>query len=340
MPLEVAVVGAGMAGLSCARRLADAGMKVMVFDKARGAGGRMATRRVDDPQVGSFGFDHGAQYFTAHSAAFQHTVQSWIDAGVVRPWAGRLMSFESDGLHAVASQPRYVGVPRMSAIGRHLLGDMVFRPQHRLLECQHDGQYWHLQFDAQPSLLAKHLILALPSPQIVDLLEINHPFYADAVLQDMLPSWTLMLHSAVPIDVPFDGCFVNSGILGWVARNNSKPLRGGVEAWVLHANRAWSQAHVEAPQDWVAQQLLAAFTQVVGQPVQVTQQWVHRWLYALASEALTVGCWYEQAQHFGIAGDWLNGSRVEGAWLSGQKLAAQIIASRVSPELSPELSPV
>ncbi|MFZ3194277.1 MAG: FAD-dependent oxidoreductase [Moraxellaceae bacterium] len=335
MPLEVAVVGAGMAGLSCARRLAEAGMSVTVFDKSRGAGGRMATRRVEDVAAGSFGFDHGAQYFTAHSTAFQQAVGSWIASNVVQPWAGRLMSFEQAGeLRPVASQPRYVGVPRMSAIGRHLLGDLPFHAEHRLLECQYDGQYWHLQFDAQPTVLAKYLVLALPSPQVVDLLEINHQFYADAVLQDMLPSWTLMLQCAAPIEVPFDGCFVNSGILSWVARNNSKPARAEVETWVLHASREWSQAHVDASRDWVAEQLLAAFTQVVGQPVQVAQQWVHRWLYALASEALTVGCWYEPAQQFGIAGDWLNGSRVEGAWLSGQQLAARVMASRCTRELS------
>ena len=330
MPLEVAVVGAGIAGLSCARRLAEAGMNVMVFDKSRGPGGRMATRRIEDAQVGSFGFDHGAQYFTARSVAFRQTVKSWVNAGIVQPWVGRLMSFDAEGLHPVTSQRRYVGVPRMSAIGRYLLGDLPFHSEHRLLECQYDGQYWHLQFDGQPSVVAKYLILALPAPQVVDLLEIHHPFYADAVSQDMLPSWTLMLHCAAPVEVAFDGCFVNSGILSWIARNNSKPERSSSEAWVIHASRAWSQAHVDAPRDWVAEQLLAAFIQVVGQPVQVAQQWVHRWLYALASEALTVGCWYEPAQQFGIAGDWLNGSRVEGAWLSGQQLADQMIANRLS----------
>lgn len=334
MPLEVAVVGAGIAGLSCARRLAESGMSVTVFDKSRGAGGRMATRRIEAADTGAFSFDHGAQYFTAHSAAFQHTVGRWAAEGVVQPWAGRLMSYESDGFSPVASQPRYVGVPRMSAIGRHLLGSLPFCPEHRLLECQYDGQYWHLQFDAQPTVLAKYLILALPSPQVVDLLEIHHPFYAEAVLQDMLPSWALMLHVDRPLDVPFDGCFVNTGILSWVARNNSKPERGETEAWVLHASREWSQMHVDAPRDWVAEQLLAAFSHVVGQPVPVVQHWVHRWLYALASHALEVGCWYEPAQQFGIAGDWLNGSRVEGAWLSGQQLAARVMANRVGREVS------
>ena len=330
MPLEVAVVGAGMAGLSCARRLADAGVQVSVFDKARGVAGRMATRRIQNAEGEALSFDHGAQYFTARGEDFQHTVADWIAAGVVQPWTGRLMAFDQGELQQVAPQPRYVGVPRMSSVGRHLLGDMPFYPEHRLVECQHDGQYWHLQFEGRSTILAKSLILALPSTQVVDFLEINHSFYTDAIVQNMLPSWTLMVHCQAPVVVPFDGCFVNSGILSWVSRNNSKPARGTAETWVLQASQAWSQAHVDAPQDWVAEQLLQAFIDVVAQPIQVTAQWLHRWLYALAAEALTVGCWYEPAQQFGLAGDWLNGSRVEGAWRSGQQLAAQVIASRLS----------
>ncbi|MGH8831163.1 MAG: FAD-dependent oxidoreductase, partial [Polaromonas sp.] len=63
---HVAVVGAGIAGIACARTLAQAGHRVTVFEKNRGAGGRMATR---DSEFG--GFDHGVQYFTVRDARFE-----------------------------------------------------------------------------------------------------------------------------------------------------------------------------------------------------------------------------------------------------------------------------
>ena len=44
-PVSVAVVGAGLAGVACARGLQAAGVEVTVFDKSRGVGGRLATRR-------------------------------------------------------------------------------------------------------------------------------------------------------------------------------------------------------------------------------------------------------------------------------------------------------
>ena len=53
--MRVAVIGAGVAGLSCARDLAAAGVEVVVHDKGRRVGGRTSTRRHD-----GLAFDHGA----------------------------------------------------------------------------------------------------------------------------------------------------------------------------------------------------------------------------------------------------------------------------------------
>ncbi len=82
-PLKVAVVGAGLSGLVCARVLADHGHEVRVFDKGRGPGGRMSTRR-----AGPWRFDHGAQYFTVRDSRFARWVESWKKDGLVTPWKG------------------------------------------------------------------------------------------------------------------------------------------------------------------------------------------------------------------------------------------------------------
>ena len=64
----IAVVGAGIAGLSCATELQQAGATVRIFEKSGGAAGRMSTRRGEDWQC-----DHGAQYFTARDPGFLAT---------------------------------------------------------------------------------------------------------------------------------------------------------------------------------------------------------------------------------------------------------------------------
>ena len=62
---DIAIVGAGIAGLAAGRVLHDAGHRVQVFDKSRSTGGRLCTRRGEGWQA-----DHGAQYFTARHPDF------------------------------------------------------------------------------------------------------------------------------------------------------------------------------------------------------------------------------------------------------------------------------
>ena len=83
--MRVAIIGAGIAGLACARRLHDAGIEATLFDKSRGLGGRLATRRADTGTPG-VAFDHGATHFTARSEGFTRLLAAWEKAGLAARW--------------------------------------------------------------------------------------------------------------------------------------------------------------------------------------------------------------------------------------------------------------
>jgi hypothetical protein len=320
---DIAVIGAGMAGISCATALQQAGRQVAVFEKARGVGGRMATRRGE-----GVAFDHGAQYFTARSATFRAAVAGWEVDGVVAPWQGLVAAWNGERLtDTSASEARYVAVPGMSRLGRHLLGETPCHTGMRLSGMTRLGEGWQLAFEDGSVRTCRQLVLALPAPQASALLGVVPPFKAMADSVMLQPCWAVMAQFAHPLAVPFDGCFVNAGPLGWAARNNSKPERPRAEAWVLHATPAWSQVHLENDADIVVEQLLAAFADISGQAITPTEAAAHRWRYARSDSALQVGCAYDPSLRLGLAGDWLNGDRVEGAWDSGRQLAAQLLAA-------------
>ncbi|MDF1699745.1 MAG: FAD-dependent oxidoreductase, partial [Planctomycetota bacterium] len=110
MSEHIAIVGAGLSGLLAARELSTAGHRVRVFDKARGPGGRMATRRRQE-----LAFDHGAQYVTIRDRRFRQEVDTWLAAGVAAPWAARLVEAgDAETRPHVTEHDRYVGVPRRS----------------------------------------------------------------------------------------------------------------------------------------------------------------------------------------------------------------------------------
>ena len=334
---RIAVIGAGMAGLSCARHLQDAGCLVTVFDKGAAPGGRMSTRRGDSWQA-----DHGAQYFTARDSRFVAELRRWEAVGVAAAWRpsvavlGGSESGIENGRHAEAdSAPRYVGVPRMSEPAAWMASALQVQNRVTIKDIWHDGQGWRLH-SAELGLNPEHfdaLLLAIPAPQAAILLEPLLPLTAmQAGAVGMQACWTLMMRFEQPYAPGYDAAFVNQGPLCWIARDSSKPGRRGEDVWVAQASAEWSEEHVELPQAQVAALLTSAWTALGGpRPLAVT---AHRWRHARAvADSGRHAVWLPAVQ-VGLCGDWLYGARVEDAWLSGRELAAQVAAA-LMPQAAP-----
>ncbi|WP_426054406.1 NAD(P)/FAD-dependent oxidoreductase [Janthinobacterium sp. PSPC2-1] len=319
---RIAIIGAGIAGLACATALSQAGFQVTLFDKSRGAGGRMSTRRGADWQC-----DHGAQYFTARHPEFRAEVSRWERAGVAAQWQLQLRGLDADGCSGGAPVERFVGVPRMSSIGAWLAADLALHTEMAISALQREDNAWRLHVQDEGPLAHRYdmVVLAVPAPQAVPLLGQAAPLQAAlAAGTNMAGCWAMMLEYAQPLALGFNAGFLNAGPLRWVARDSAKPGRSGRESWLLHASAEWSEAHIELDADSIAAQLLAAFISLGGQ---VPQRWsVHRWRYASTPQARHDVCLWEAGQGLGMCGDWLNGGTVEAAWLSGHALAQRIIA--------------
>jgi len=310
--------------LSCSKNLHDGAFELSVYDKSRGPAGRMSTRRGDGWQC-----DHGAQYFTARDPGFRAEVARWQAAGVADVWPARLAVFnEADGQRSETRLERFVGVPRMTAPARFLADTLPLTAQTTITRLERTPAGWQMT-SAEHSQLPGHfdaVLLAVPAPQAVPLLETVAPdLAAIAAGAVMRGSWALMLRYDAPVALSFDAAFVNCGPLRWIARDNSKPGRGAQETWLLHASAEWSEAHLEETPETVAAALLQAFGQLGGP---APQAWsAHRWRYADTEPALDKGCVWDAGLRIGLCGDWLNGGKVEGAWLSGRALAQQVAQS-------------
>ena len=329
-PQTIAVIGAGLAGLSCAQALLQAGHTVHVFDKARGPSGRMSTRRAEDDN-GPWQCDHGAQYFTARDPAFRAEVARWQQAGVAALWDARLASFDGNAWTTpVTPLERFVGTPRMTSpaawLVQHLGEPALAQWQTTVQRLDHSEGGWAIT-SAEHGLHSPRysaVLMAVPAPQAVPLLSPVSPAGAAlAASARMRGSWAVMLRYASPVALPWEGAFINTGPLRWVARDSSKPGRTGQETWLLHASPEWSEAHIEDSAEAVTAALLAAFAAMGGPPPLAAT--AHRWRYADTEPALTQGSWWDAQMRLGLCGDWLHGGKVEGAWLSGRALAQQVL---------------
>jgi len=343
-PRHIAIIGAGMAGITCARTLAQAGHHVRVFEKSAEVGGRMATCQ------SAFGsFDHGAQYFTVRDPRFALALQT--TPNVCKPWSAiTVRVLDAHGRVAAAGlparEPHWVPVPGMSSLleqwAKPLLQDGSFELSTQVLSIERDALNPHLwQLRTAGSNETSHVyggfdavVLALPGPHAQALLneQLETTTLAKKVARSSVaPCWTLMLSfpQAVQPGLTTLGPQWNAARsthhrIAWLTRESSKPGRSTVERWTIQASAEWSQEHLNDDPARISAKLIRAFAEVTGIRAQPSQAQTHRWLHAQTLAPLGESHLWDRKRGIGVCGDWCLGHRVENAFVSGLELALAI----------------
>lgn len=316
---DIAVIGAGMAGCTLARRMVEAGLSVQVFDQGRAAGGRMATWR-----AGRVQFDHGAQYMTVRGEALASHLADWRRAGVVAAWA-------PEGLDDAA---RWVGVPGMNTIAPRMLWGAEVHMETMItgIGCDQFGWWLATETGRLPACFDAVLV-TLPAPQAAALFgrctDVDVGMFADAMPRiRYAPCWALMLSFDARLDVPDCLRPAPGGVLGWAARDSSKPQRdAGADNWVIHAAPDWSQVNADQSAGHIETLLFDAFRAAVGSVPAPQYQRAHHWRDARVIAALGVDCLWDRRSGLGYASDGCLGERIEDAFNSANALAGQLLAS-------------
>ncbi len=340
---HIAIIGAGMAGITAARTLMQAGHKVSVFEKSDGTSGRMSTR---DTPFGTF--DHGAQYFTVRDARFELALKVASES-VCKRWSANAVRVLDEFGHVVAAalpslESHWVCSPGMNSLvetwARPLennlhLNTRVTRierdsiaPKKWQLRCESDDDSQHV-FSGFDSVL-----IAIPAAQ-ADVLLLSSALAANFVKElqkvEVAPCWTLML--AYPqanqpgmsyLGPQWNAARSTHHRIAWVARESSKPGRGRVERWTVQASPTWSTEHLEDDPLRVQAKMIKAFSEVTGIRAAPTHAVMHRWRHAQTIKPLGKSYLWDAKQSIGLCGDWTIGHRVEDAFVSGLELALAV----------------
>jgi len=319
---QIAVIGAGMAGLACAQELERGGADVIVYEKSRGLGGRMATRRQNGLR-----FDHGAQYVTARSRPFTKYIETAKRSGNAIPWKP---SIAEDQRHLDAPFEEWlVGHSGMSSLLRPMAQRLRVKTGTRVHEITRSRDGWLLETDAgRERQTFDAVAVAVPAPQALTLLTAHSHTFRRLTMARMTPCWSVMVRFDSPPPAGADVHRWTGGPIAWAACDSTKPGRqGNAHAWVLHGAPSWSQAHLEADAQEAARLLLREFSIALGQPVPAPAFLsAHRWRYAQVGQPLELPCVIDEDTAAGACGDWCIAPRVEGAFESGRSLARALIS--------------
>jgi renalase len=350
--LRIAVQGSGVAAAAVAERLCKR-HEVTVFEAGRGPGGRMSTRR-----AGAYQWDHGAQYFSPKTEAFENAVDEWCARGLSEIWEGRHCVWTANG--GVLADPkaaaakRYVGSPGMNEICRGMLEGVKTIYETRAVAKRHaDGMGWTLKHGKSGKPLGDFDFLICSDKTAAthyrsDLDKgLLGGFVKPACGVRSARSLALLLATNAT-KLEFNSLLLEEHpAFSWIARDDTKPGRqrtDGAECWVAHASPAFTTRFLDTQKGQyanairanVVRDLVPQFAALVsdingGFAPEVVQAQGHRWgaAFPTASFDPSVGTQFylDADAGFAACGDYFTPfpGRVEGAWISGSSLANTLL---------------
>jgi predicted NAD/FAD-dependent oxidoreductase len=325
--VDVLVVGAGLAGLLAAIALQNAGKSVIVVEKARGVGGRLATWRLG-PGRG----DYGAQFFTIREPQFQTLVAEWQDIGLVFEWSRGW----TDGSAREKGQddgfPRYAVTGGMTAVAKHLAQNLILHNQTKLEKVQVVGDGWEVLAENDRFYQARALLLTPPVPQSLALLnagKVSLSAKDRSALEkiDYAPCLSGLFWVEGDVMLPIPGALQRpDASISFLADNQQKGISPEATILTAHANPMLSKIWYEAPKGELVGLFMSGLRPFLGQNSTIQAHHIHRWRYALPTMTLPQRTLLAAGlPPLAFAGDAFNGPRVEGAALSGLAAAEAIL---------------
>lgn len=319
---DVLIIGAGLSGLVAAHNLTQHGLNVMVVDKGRSVGGRLATRR-----FGGGLADHGAQFFTVRSPIFRQAVDQWLADNIVYVWSNGF----SDGLRTpeqVDGHPRYATHGGMNALAKHLSKTLSEKAsiytdvKIASISITPDG--WQAQDENDSLYAAKALLMTPPVPQSLALLgELRGKLTpADREALERIayvPCVAGLFHVKGDVNLPEPGVLQRpDDPISWIGDNQRKGISPNARIITVHSGMSISQRLWEGPEAEALAFVRAEFEKYLADGAVIVEAELKRWRYSqptvlhpdryLAAEGLPP---------LYFAGDAFGEARIEGAFLSG-----------------------
>lgn len=345
---DVIVVGAGLAGLTCARELSQSGYRVLVLEKSKGLGGRLATRRIDSVPV-----DHGCRYLQPTTPQLSALISELQTQRHLVPWQPQTFLFQPGAplIPQVLDNPVFTAPAGITAVAKWLAQEVDIQRQTRAVAIQPaDTSTWQITAvspaDDTATMLARCIVLAMPAPQTADLLVAR----ATTAHYWPLHCQTVRFSPCLAVMAKFDrrqpvgpsnqalGWMVwgsENSKVAWAALDSSKPGRTGAVV-VLQSSEAFAAQYLEADLTTAAQNLLEAAGPILGQAARPLEWQIHRWRYAFASQPaasppLALRLSDKADRPLYCCGDWCGGKDAGAAIASGAEAAKMIKGYAVIP---------
>jgi renalase len=322
---KVAIIGAGISGLNLAKKFKEQNIEYIVFEKARGVGGRMSTRRAED-----FAFDHGAQCFTARTNEFKNFISPYQKQGIIEEWKGKVISIEEGKKveKRIWFEQHLVASPAMNSLCKGLAKDLNVKLETEVTPIKNHNGKWQLISKTNDDLGEFDWVISTAPPaQTYNLMPDEFAHKNNISDIKMHVNFAVMLGFDEQLNIPWIAAKIRNSKIKWVSINSSKPSRNTNNTCiVIHSKDSWADKNKDVPVADVQQILLDEFAKLTGIEVKdanfVT---THRWLYSIVASTEKIKGYVDLDNNLAACGDWCLTSRIEEAWISSEYVYNNII---------------
>ena len=321
---KLAIIGTGMSGLTCAHHLKGYA-EITLFEKARGVGGRIATRYAHP-----FYFDHGAQYFKATHNDFKNFIDPMLKSNVIQPWCARFSEYK--GYECIKKgiwtkdDGYFVDMPGMDAIGQYLANDFNTHLQTPIISIKNTGGLWELESKSGKRYPDYDwVIITAPPMQTFNLMPSYFEYYDFLQSFSMSSCFSVMIGLKKPLHLDFDCAKLSDSTISWISVNSSKPGRERAYSLLVHSSNEWADAHINDSRSDVLAGLTHETSLTIGQDISNPKHIdMHFWRYANCRKQVPKLLLVDKVQNLAACGDWALGCSVESAFLNASHISSTI----------------
>ena len=319
---NICIIGSGISGATIANLLSKK-HSVVLFDKARGPGGRASFKRIKD----KIGFDHGTQYISPKTKEFKNFTKILIKKKILKIWGGKHIFLNSkkkeDKKHL-----KIIGKNGNNDISKYLLKKINCNYQSELKEIDYKNNFWRLSFADGKVRSFKSIILTCPFPQLKKLSKkfikksfINRSLKMDANITTMIAIKKNKRSNS--------SYFFEDSILGWAGNENSKKrFKSKYDLWTLQSTFSWANKKINQNKDNKKENsktMINKFFQLSKiKKTKIIYTLNHGWKYSSNSKPFKIKSYWDPKKRLGVCADWFVGPRLESGWISAHDLFKKI----------------
>ena len=318
--MDFCILGSGIAGSTIANFLSKK-YSVHVFDKARGPGGRSSNKKFTN----NLSFDHGVQYISPKTKLFTNYIKKLCKNKILKSWDDNHLDFTFE---KKSVSKKYIGRKANNDLVKYNLKNIKKSFSSPIEKINFNKFFWEITLKDKSKHQFKSLILTCPFPQLKKLAK----NYLDKnILKQkvqMQPNITVMIAIKNQKTLPISSIKFNDDILAWAANENSKKrFKSNINLWTLQATLKWSKKTINKYKidKSIMSQLINRFIKLSGfEKNKIIFKRIHGWKYSYSNKKTPYLSLWNKKINLGVCGDWLDGPKVENAWLSANDLAKKI----------------